>query len=203
MRAIRNILVAALAITALAAAAGAQAAEFTTSEEGEEVETELIESHVFSVTGANLECAVIGLQGQLQAGPTMTLQPTYANCEFAGFAATVDTKGCSLTFKAATSGSEHATLNLSGCTNGGITITVNNVFAKCTVFIKNQSIENAVHYVSTEGSLDVFFTASTIHAEVTTSDGLCPINKGTHANAVYFGASQLRGSLGSETGYEP
>jgi hypothetical protein len=195
--------IAAMALVAFAGVSSASAAEFTTSEEGAPLKTELVEAHVFSVTGASVECGKVLFEGKAEAGETQTVQPVYEECEFGGLAVAVNTNGCSYTFKADTGGDEHATVNLSGCTNGGITLTVNlGIFAKCTIFVKNQSIENAVHYTDTEGTVDVEATATSVHAEVTTSDGLCPVAKGTHTNATYKGASKVS-IEGGTVGYEP
>lgn len=187
--------VAAMAIAAFVGTSSASAAaKFTTSQQGASLSETTLEEHIFTVTNQQVKCDVITMSGTTAASgsTTQTVQPTYESCEAFGFTATVNTAGCSFTFAAATNAENHASATLSGCTAGGITITVNIPFiAKCKVEVKNQTV-TGINYSNTASDIDVTVTAKGIHAEVTEDSGACPLSLGTHTDSTYTGKSTVQ-----------
>jgi hypothetical protein len=186
--------IAAMALAAFVGTATASASEFVAGEDGAAIETTTTEKHVFTVTDSDVECDE-EFSGVTESGATQTVNPKYVNCKAFGFNASVDTAGCSYTFKAETDEAGMATVNLSGCTAGGVKIKVSIPFiATCEVFVPNQSINSAVGYTNNSGSVLVNATATSISAEVTKSTGLCPLSTGSHSDAEYFGQSEVSGN---------
>ena len=207
MRNIKMLGLLAVAAMALLAFVGTSAASatstFTAGSEPEAISTSKVENHVFTLTGASMTCGVTAFTGET-TGPSASGQvvaPSYAECITAGFTADVVENGCEYESKAETDGANMATVRVFGCDDEtkGIQIVVNNIFAKCTIDMPEQSIASAVGYANTtpEGrpmAVDVEVTATGIMADVTTSSGLCPLETGTHEGgngASYTGVQSM------------
>jgi len=175
---------AAVAMTAFVGTSSSSAAKFTAGKVGAKIGETTIWNHVVTVTGSSTSCSEISLAGSTEAleKETQKLVPSYAGCTAFGFSASVNTFGCTYTFAA------NGFVTLSGCTSGGITVTVNNIFAKCVVQIPNQTFIG-VFYTNGVG-LYVTFN-SFLSDEVKESSGLCPLTVGKHSNASYTGESKL------------
>lgn len=191
---------AAVGLVALAGAAQAQGASFKASVAGSPVSSATLEQHVFSLSGAQVKCKTVKLEGKTPGTEysEQNVQPTYEGCEGFGFTegVEVNTAGCEFGLPAATN-EEAATLALKNCTNGGITIRVSNIFAQCHVIIKNQFIPKSVTYTNTPTDIHVRVKATTIHVEVLKSTGLCPLVVGTYTFGSYSGVSTVGPTSGS------
>jgi len=171
-----TLLLAVIASMMLLGAGTASAAKFTAGKVGAKLSTTILEQNEMSLTGSKIQCANASFSGTTEALES-TFQkgvPLYTNCTAFGFAATVNTSGC--VYKLTANGEVH----IEGCTAGGFYIEVNSVFAKCKLFVKNQSVPNALTYSNTASTVDISVHVENAHGEVTESSGLCPVTKGTH-----------------------
>ena len=173
------VLVAVAASTALLGVGTASAAKFTAGKAGANVATTGLEYPILSLTGSKFQCTTLKFSGTTEAveSAQQKLVPTHMNCSAFGFGAVIQSSGCVYNF---TAGGE---LHIEGCANGGISISGGSPFGKCAVFVKNQSIPNAVTYSNTVGKIDATLLAEGMHVEVTQSTGVCPLTVGTHATA--------------------
>jgi hypothetical protein len=209
--------VSAMALVAFVGTTSASATAFTSGGAGEALKHTTTQPHVFTITGAEVECETINFTGTTTAPSAgeQKVNPSYDNCSAFGFAeAEVHENGCEFTFKAATTGSPgHATVLLHGCGTGtdpdktkGIQITVHvPFFATCVVDVPEQSVDTAVRYTN-DGvkAVTVDITANKVMADVTTSTGFCPLTPGTHSGAnggTYKGQSTITTTNGVQ--YSP
>jgi hypothetical protein len=200
------LVVSAMALVAFVGTSSASATAFTAGGAGETLNDTTLEDHVFTVTGAEVECETIDFVGTTTgvSAETQTVSPAYDDCEAFGFAeAQVVENGCDYTFKSATTGSPgHATVNVEGCTDKtkGIQISVNvPFFATCVADVPEQSVDTAVRYTNLSPGVRIDVTAKGIMADVTTSTGFCPLTTGTHSGAnggEYKGASSVNTTKG-------
>jgi hypothetical protein len=180
----------ALALAAFVGTSSASAApQFTAGKTGAKILETTIENHVFTVNGQQVTCTNTEFAGTTLAlaYAVQKVSPTYKNCTAGGLEATVDTAGCVYELNA------NGNTTLTGCTKGGITIKVDLGFlAKCHVHIKNQTISGSVVYSNGLNDVVTAIHGVGIHAEVTTSDGLCPLTVGTYTAGVYVGRSTVQ-----------
>jgi hypothetical protein len=195
-----------LAVTAMGLAAfmgtsSASAAAFTAGGAGEPFINELVEDHVFNLTGSTVECDTVDFPGTTTgtSAPAVTVNLEYDACEAFGFAeAAIDENGCEVSLMAATTGEPgQANIELHGCDNktAGVQITVNvPFFATCTVDVPEQTIGAAARYTNTNPGGEIDVAAQEIMVDVTTSTIFCPLTTGTHSGeegGSYMGASRL------------
>ena len=188
MKSIKTLgILAALALALAAFASSASAATFTAGQAGKAITESTLENHIFTVDESEVSCTSVGFVGNT-AGTAVEVQkvaPIYSECTAGGLEAKVDTAGCIYALNA------NGSVTLESCTRGGITVTVDlGFFARCDIHIKNQSGGPATTWAN-DGASNITGTinGSGIHAEVRTSDGLCPLTVGTYTNASYTGKS--------------
>lgn len=203
MRHLKTIVLAAsviAAFTAFVGVASASAAEFHATTKGVAISGEQVVTQKFTITGSSVTCINAEFTGTVAAtataSTTMNVHPEYVSCTAFGFAgATINTAGCQYNFH-----SQTGTLDIEGCTAGGIVIEVNNGAAKCVVKIPNQTGVNGQSW-ATEGTSpnrDIKWTtnAANIAAETTTSSSLCPLTVGKDTGVTYTGTTTLKASSG-------
>ena len=190
MKSIKTLGILAVMALALAAfASSASAATFTAGQAGKAITESTLENHVFTVDESEVECTTIGFTGNT-AGTAVEVQkvaPSYSGCTAGGLEAKVDTAGCVYALNA------NGTVTLESCTRGGITVTVDlGFFARCDIHVKNQTLAGSITWAN-DGASNITGTISenAIHAEVRTSDGLCPLTTGTYTNGSYTGKSTV------------
>jgi hypothetical protein len=170
-------LVAVLSLSGLTGLSTASAAKFTAGKVGAALKTTTLRTNEMTLTGSKIQCATAIFTGQTEAleSSSQKAVPQYSNCTAFGMSgATINSSGCVYNFTA--SGEVH----IESCTSGGFTVASATAFGKCKMFVKNQSIPNAVTYSNTVGKVDVDVIAEGIHVEVTESTGICPVKLGTH-----------------------
>lgn len=197
--------VAVVAMSAVAASA-AQAVPgegHITTSETKAVVTGEGTNHVLSVGGTNVTCAVAKLEGTVQdigQDPTQltflesTVTPTYSNCQFGGFAATVQMNGCK--YKLVGTAALTAQSQVVGCTSGkAITI---NAAGFCTITIGNQAVLPHVTYTNDSGAVPHHVQAHiTVGGVAYTRDSVfCP-----QGEASFSGTTTIKAfkDLGTET----
>lgn len=198
LRVLSASLAAALCLLAFAGAGSAAAEQFHFSAASAAVVGQQISGfNKISLTGQSIECENAAQEGTGPAGKTsesLTVTPTFGFCKAFGFISpAISTNGCSFTYDANTV-SGKGSFDIKGCSAGGITVQVNVQFiAKCRVVFKEQEGINNVTYTShlPKDALTVQLESNNLHAEVTESVGLCPLTKGTHANATYTGTMEF------------
>jgi hypothetical protein len=158
--------------------------------------------HVLAITGSTMECSTINLDSATQSGPAseLTLTPTYSGCTAFGFAATITTNGCTYRLAQPEGISDEWEGGFSiKCPEGKkIVIKVDNVFAKCTVEIGEQTPTGNVAYENdtANGEVDLAFSFTKLEDNVVTSSGNCPLVLGKHTNSTYSGASAAEAAEG-------
>jgi hypothetical protein len=196
MKILGLLVVSAMALVAFVGTSSASATAFTAGGAGEALKHTLVEDHVFTITGAEVECETVNFTGTTTgtSAASQLVVPSYDNCEAFGFAgADVIENGCEFTFNAATTaGSTDATALLHGCgsesaadkTKGIQISVVVPFFATCVVDVPQQSVAKAVHYTNNgTKAVNIDVTATEVMADVTTSTGFCPLTTGTHSGA--------------------
>lgn len=196
---LRNAVLALAALTAMVGVAPASAAEFhaapSTALDGVQVN-----SHVFTVTGQKVTCKTATFTGTASASgtaETQTLHPEYNNCTVVDLPANVNTAGCLFDFNA-----NLTTVNLTSCTNGGITIDSSNAFSHCQLHIPNQNGINNQTFInmgetaSGNATLTEESNANNVTVTVTVSNGLCPLTTGHHNTGEYTGLTGIMGATG-------
>jgi hypothetical protein len=184
------LVVLALALAAFVGTSSASAAQFTAGKAGAEILESTIENHVFTINGQQVACSITEFEDTTPA-TAYAVQKIgffqYRNCTLGGLEAFVNSAGCVYELNA------NGTTTLASCTGGGTVISVNlGAFARCTVKVKNQTIASSITYSNSFNDIIATIDASGIHAEVTTSDGLCPLTVGTYTNATYKGKSTVQ-----------
>lgn len=181
--------IAVMALTAVIGTASASAAaKFTAGKVGVFLEDTTLSEHVLTITGSPVKCSTTDFSGSTEAleSTTLRLSPSFFGCTAFGFSATVTNSGCTYILWA------NGLFDLS--TVCKLTISVNNVFAKCTAVITGQFSVGSVSYTNGAGDIVIKFNANSVKDEVTQSSGLCPLTVGTHTNASYTGESTVKAS---------
>ena len=160
--------------------------------------------HVLTTTGSEVKCGAVNFDGTTKTGPAseLILTPTFSDCVAYGFAATITANGCTYRLAQPKGFEDEWEGGFAiKCPEGKkIVITVNNVFAQCTVEIGEQTPTGTVAYENeTFGTgFNLAFSFSNVKDNVVISSGLCPLTKGEHATSTYTGAStaeSLEGGL--------
>ncbi len=158
------ILVALAAVVLAAAPRGADAALFEASSYPAELTGMSTEgARGFSIKAGEIECEASHYEGTLaEASSTLTVVPTYENCNFGAFSATVSTTGCAYQFhikEEVTSGVFEHDVDVVCESGKAITITVSG----CKVEIGPQSGLTAVTSTNFESGLTVDAEVTGIH----------------------------------------
>ncbi|HEU4599237.1 MAG TPA: hypothetical protein VFS26_05785 [Solirubrobacterales bacterium] len=204
MKHLKTLGLAALAVVALTALVGVSSASATefhatggTALNGVVVEGE---PHEFTIEESSVTCNVISFNGTAAAGGTSTTQnmrPTYNTCKAFGIVnAVINTNNCEYEFSANAN-----TANLHGCTSP-INIVANSFLGNCKVTVGNQNGINGQTFTnmgntgSNTATLTEKSAATNIVANVTESNGVCPLNTGVKNNAAYNGGTGIMGATG-------
>jgi hypothetical protein len=216
MKHLKTLGLAAMAVMALAAFVGvssASATEFHAT--GGTTLTGVVgeNNHVFTIEGSTVTCNTIAFNGTAAASGTsvtQTMHPSYSNCTAFGIiGAVINTQECDYSFNANTN-----TAALESCSTangtGSITIVATSGFGNCRAEVGDHStngvaINQAINgqtfiNMGTTGSNTATLTensaANNIVANVTESNGICPINTGVKNNAEYDGNTGIMGATG-------
>ncbi|HEU4600151.1 MAG TPA: hypothetical protein VFS26_10400, partial [Solirubrobacterales bacterium] len=191
---------AALALTAFAGASSASATEFHATG-GTALNGVQVNPLVLTNTGQSLTCNTVVVSGSSAASGTSErtrVHPAVSNCtafEISGAAVNLD--GCEYELNANTN-----TLVLINCTNGRITVKVSTIFGNCDLDVPNQNGINNQTFInmgntgSNTATLTWEANANNITAEVTESNGICPLTVGHHNNATLTGLVGIMGATG-------
>jgi hypothetical protein len=200
MKHLKTIGLAILAILAVSAVsvASASAAEFHATTKGVAISGEQATSHKFTVTGSSITCTSAKFTGTTEstASPTQKVHPEYTGCTAFGFLnATIHTEGCLYNFHTQT-----GTVDLEGCTTGGIVVTASSGFGSCVMDTPNQTGINGQSWATggTSPNRDILATANAtnVKVKVTTSTGICPLTVGEHTNGTYTGTTTMKAASG-------
>jgi hypothetical protein len=159
-----------------------------------------VSPHEIRIEGSAINCNVVVLHGTASASGTSVTQrmrPTYQGCEAFGIInALVNANNCEYEFNANTN-----TRNISSCFNA-INIVAESGFGNCRANIPNQSFIAGQTFsnMGTTGSNTATLTeelfSGNLVANVTESNGICPINTGTKNLVSYRGATGIMGATG-------
>jgi hypothetical protein len=219
MKHLKTLGLAAMAALALAASVGVSSASAVTEfhATGGTALTGVVgeNNHVFTIEGSAVTCNTIAFNGTAAAGGTsvnQTMHPTYSNCTAFGIInAVINTHDCNYLFNANT-----FTVNLQNCNNtnsnaaGPINIVALSGIGNCRAevsdrslngvlinqAINNQMFTNMGNTGSNTATLTENSAANNIIANVTESNGICPINVGVKNNAEYDGNTGIMGATG-------
>jgi hypothetical protein len=175
--------------------AGAEEPGFLHSKYPNKVHAVPATNHVLVVTGSKAECTTMDFDSTTKTGPAkeLTVTPTFSGCTAFGFAATITTNGCTYQLAQPKGFEDEWEGGFAiKCPEGKkIVIKVDNVFAKCTVEIGEQTPTGNVAYENETfaAGFSLSFNFTNIKDKVATSSGLCPLIAGEHANATYNGSS--------------
>ena len=157
----------------------------------------------FSVTGQFASCSKAELDSASQSGPAkeLTLTPTYGECtNIFALAGSITPNGCTYNLAQPEGSGDFWSGGFAiKCPAGKkIVITGKNAFSECTVEIGEQSALSKVEYENQTASshLGLTFAVGGIHANVTVANGLCPLEKGEHANGALTGSASGEGKEG-------
>ena len=183
-------LILALAITLAAGSTARAESNFTSDEVGATVESSTVATHVMTITGTEVKCNQVDLDGVTEAidAETLRVVPTFKECSAFGLpGGTVANEYCVYVMYAGGQLTIDPTAPKSSCQ---LVITASSIFGKCKVLVKNQAIPKAISYVS--NPVEGTFGATGMAAEVTESTGVCPLSVGSHKTGTYKGKSRLR-----------
>jgi hypothetical protein len=207
------VAIAALALTAMVGVSSASATEFHAT--GGTALTGVVgeNHHVLTIEGSSQTCNEIAFNGTAAASGTsvnQSMHPTYRNCSSFGIVnSVINTHDCVYRFNANLNAM--ALENCSSATGTGpITIVALSSLGNCRTEIAdrsangvaiNQAINNQTFInMGTTGSNTATLTwnsaANNIVANVTESNGICPINTGTKNTVEYDGNTGIMGATG-------
>lgn len=189
----RKLKVLGLALVAMfamsAVAASAQAAKFQAAEYPASITAHSAESDNFFVTDVGVvECSTHHFEGGAnEATTTLTVSPTYENCEAFGLNAEVDTNNCQYVFHLAEGGGPVYTMNVDiDCAVSTETIEV--ITPACVVTVGEQ--KGLSHVLAENAGGDVAIEAAVGGIKYNKTGALC---SGTGFAGEYFGTALVEG----------
>jgi hypothetical protein len=187
-------LTAAMLVTCAFGAGSAAASKFTAGKSGAALEVTTLAQHKFSITGTNVECGKVTFTGETEGTEFehFTVTPSYAECKGFGFATvSVTPFNCTITWWIFWTTKHRKNPNQPCLT----LVHSESAFGNCEVSVGEQSEVKSLEWSNGAASdLRVNFNVTGIKAEVTKSNGICPLTKGTHTNATYTGESTVKAS---------
>jgi hypothetical protein len=135
-----------------------------------------------------------------QASTSLMLHPEFEGCTSFGFqGARVVTVGCQYVFR-----TDSGTVDLKGCSNGGIIIESTSAFGRCLSEIPDQLGISSVSYATggAAPSRNLLLTMNWVNTKVKVNiaTGICPLTVGEHANGTYTGTTTVK-TTGGEIWY--
>ena len=196
IKALGLLAMAVMALSAIFGSASASASKFTASKVGASLTESTLVQHIYTITGSSVKCTNYTIEGKTEALESEQISwiPSYSGCTAFGLPAQLTNDNCRHVSRANGDTYKEPVNIMFSCAT---TIHASNIFGKCMVVIKGQTVLGAVSYTNGEGDIKVKNNSTGMHAEVTESTGVCPLTVGTHTNASFTGESTIGVSGGT------